>query len=317
MKKRFIDELNEGELVQDVFLVKQSLLKTTKSGNFYLDLTLADRTGTVGAVLWDANRQLHESFAPDDFIMVRATAAEYKGRPQLVVSHLKKVEEDKIDLADFLPASERDPKEMLKELHELIAGVQDPPLKALLKAFFEDKEFEQAFARCPAATKLHHAFLGGLLEHTLGVTRMALEVAGHYPHVDRDMLLAGALLHDIGKIDELEYTRAFNYSDRGMLLGHLTIGASQVEQRAAELKDFPPEKLLQLRHLILSHHGKHEYGSPKQPMTVEAVALHYLDNLDAKMQGFKEAEPVDGNWTDWLTMFDGRVYIPRDREDAT
>jgi 3'-5' exoribonuclease len=316
VKKRFIDELSEGELVQDVFLVKQSLLKTSRSGSLYMDMTLADKSGTVNAKLWDASRQLHESFEADDFILVRANVESYMGRPQLVISHVKKAEEEKIDLADFLPASERDPDEMQKELQGLIGEVKDPALSALLKAFFDDKEFAKSFARCPAAVSLHHAFLGGLLEHTVAVARMAVETAGRYPLLDRDMLIAGALLHDIGKVEEIEHARAFKYSDRGQLLGHLVMGASEIEERAAKLKDFPQETLTRLQHLILSHHGQYEFGSPKLPMTAEAMALHYLDNLDAKMQAFREAQPVDGSWTDWSRMFERRLYLPQDREES-
>jgi 3'-5' exoribonuclease len=314
VKKRFLEELSEGELVQDVFLVKQSLLKTSRSGSLYMDLKLADKSGTVNAKLWDASRQLHESFGADDFIMVRANVESYMGRPQLVISHVKKAEEEKIDLADFLPASERDTEEMRGELQELIGEVKDPSLNALLKAFFEDKDFARSFAQCPAAVSLHHAFLGGLLEHTLGVARMALDTAERYPLLDRDMLLAGALLHDLGKVEEIEHARAFKYSDRGSLIGHLVMGAAEIEKRAAKIKDFPQETLTQLQHLILSHHGQYEFGSPKLPMTAEAMALHYLDNLDAKMQAFREAQPVDGSWTEWSRMFERRLYLPRNGE---
>lgn len=316
MKKRFVEELSEGELVQDVFLVKQSLLKTSRSGSQYLDLTLSDKTGSVNGKFWDASRQLHESFAADDFIMVRANVETYQGRTQLSISHLKKVDEREIELADFLPASERDPKEMLKELGELVSEVEDTDLSALLEAFFGDQEFAAAFARCPAAASYHHAFLGGLLEHTLGVARMALDTAARYPQLDRDMLLAGSLLHDIGKVEELEYARSFRYSDSGQLLGHLIIGAYEVEKRAGTIENFPKDKLMQLQHIILSHHGRYEYGSPKLPMTAEAMALHYLDNLDAKMAAFREAQPVDGNWTDWMRMFDRRLFVPERREEG-
>ena len=315
MKKRFVEDLSEGELVQEAFLVKQSLLKTSRTGSFYLDVKLADRTGEVDAKFWDATRQLHESFAPDDFIMVRASVETYRDMPQLKLTHLKKLNEKDVDIADFLPASARDEKEMIEELHELVAGVADEKLRVLLDAFFGDEEFLTAFKRCPAAVSLHHAFVGGLLEHTLAVAKMALKVAESYPLLDRDMLLAGALLHDIGKVEELEYKRAFKYSDRGSLLGHLTIGASQVENRAAKIEGFPEERLVQLQHIILSHHGLHEYGSPKLPMTAEAMALHYLDNLDAKMEALREASPEDGSWTGRMYMFDNRrMFLPGNRE---
>jgi 3'-5' exoribonuclease len=309
--------LGEGELVQDVFLVKQSRLLTSRSGNFYIDLTLSDRSGEINAKFWDANRQLYESFAVDDFVMVRANVETYMDKPQLKVSHVKRLEEEEINLADFLPASERDTKEMLEELHELIAGVKDPALGALLNEFFGDEEFAKAFVRCPAAVSLHHAFLGGLLEHTLAVARMALDVANRYPVLDRDMFLAGALLHDLGKVYEIEHVRAFKYSDRGQLLGHLTIGAEEIAKRAGEIKDFPPEKLMQIQHLILSHHGQFEFGSPKLPMTAEAMALHYLDNLDAKMEALRVAEPVDGSWTGRMYMFDDRrMFLPQNRGET-
>jgi 3'-5' exoribonuclease len=245
--------------------------------------------------------------------MVRANVETYMGRMQLVISHVKRLDDEEVSLADFLPASEHDPKEMMKELGEIIATVETPHLKELLDAFFSDEKFAASFAKCPAAVSLHHAFLGGLLEHTLCVTRMAVEVAGHYEHLDRDMLIAGAILHDLGKVEEIEHARVFKYSDRGGLIGHLVIGAYEIEKRAAKIKGFPPEKLTELQHLILSHHGEYIYGSPKLPMTAEAMALHYLDNLDAKMQAFREAEPAEGNWTEWLRMFERRLYIPQDQ----
>jgi len=316
MKKRFIDDLNQGELVQDVFLVKKSVMKTSRNGGLYLDMTLADKTGSVNGKFWDASKQLFESFAADDFIMVRANVENYQGKTQLSVSHLKKIGDDEVSLADFLPASERDPEEMLKELRAIIAEVRDSHLSKLLDSFFSDDEFIASFCRCPAAVSLHHAFIGGLLEHTLSVAGMALDVAERYDVIDRDMLLTGAILHDLGKIYEIGHARAFSYTDRGGLLGHLTIGAEEVAKKAAGIKDFPVEKLMLVQHLVLSHHGQYEFGSPKLPMTAEAMALHYLDNLDAKMQSFKEAQPVDGNWTEWSRMFERRLYLPNNREEA-
>ncbi len=317
VKKRFVDDLNEGEMIQDVFLVKQSLLKTSRSGNYYLDMTLSDRSGSVNAKFWDASRQLYESFSPDDIILVRANVETYQGKMQLIVSHLKEVKEEDIELADFLPASEHDPKEMLAEFTRLLGKVKGPALAKLLDAIFGDKEFMAAFARCPAAVSMHHAYIGGLLEHTIGVARMAVGVLENYPQLDRDLLITGALLHDVGKVEEIEHRRAFRYSDRGSLLGHLVIGAGIVRDKASQIKAFPEDVLMQVEHLILSHHGQYEFGSPKLPMTAEAMALHYLDNLDAKMQAFREAQPADGNWTDKQWMFDGRrLYIPRSREEA-
>ena len=312
-KERFVRDPNECVVVQHVFLVEQKLLKTSKKGSFYLDVTLSDRTGSVNAKFWDATRSLHESFGQGDFILVRANVESYQGRPQLIISNLKKVPDEEVELADFLPASERDPKEMEEELRALCARVEDEHLGKLLEDVFDD-EFLEKFSRCPAAVSLHHSYLGGLMEHTLSVATMALDTVARYDILDKDLMLAGALLHDIGKVEEIEHGRAFRYSDRGSLVGHLVIGAWMVRDKALGQKDFPQGTLMQIEHIILSHHGQYEFGSPKLPATAEAFMVYYIDNLDAKMNQVTRAIEQDlgeTNWTDWKSSLKTRLYRKR------
>jgi 3'-5' exoribonuclease len=315
MPRKFIQDIKPGDSIEQAFLVRSKQFRTQRDGAFYLDLELMDRTGAVPGKFWDATRVLADAFAEDDFILVKARSEEYRGKLQLVVTAIKRLDASAVDVADFLPSTRKDVLVLLGRLREVIATAEHPHLKALMEAFLADEEFVRRFRRAPAGVSLHHACLGGLLEHTTAVVELALLVAERYPMVNRDLLVAGALLHDVGKTEELGYERSFRYTDPGGLVGHITMGARMIESRAREVEGFPPALLDPLLHMVLSHHGKHEFGAPVLPATAEAIALHYIDNLDAKLFAFEAAmlEDMDpkSNWTEWNRVFERRLFKGR------
>ena len=315
MARKFIGDIRPGDSVQQAFLVRDKQLRTQRSGSFYIDLELMDKTGVVSGKFWDASQDLFDAFAADDFVLVKGRAETYRGKLQLVVSDIRRLDPAQADLADFLPQTAKDIPKLVARVREVAGGMANPHLKALLASFLGDAEFLAGFQRAPAGVSIHHACLGGLLEHTVGVLELALLVAAHYPNVNRDLLAAGAILHDVGKVESFDYARGFRYSDAGGLIGHLPLGASMIERRAAAIDGFPRPLLEHLLHLILSHHGEYQYGSPILPATAEAIALHYIDNLDAKLNAFDTAllddwNPQD-NWTEWVRAFDRRLYKKR------
>ncbi|WP_457573937.1 3'-5' exoribonuclease YhaM family protein [Desulfolithobacter sp.] len=312
MKEIFIDQLQEGQQVHDVFLVSRKTLAETKAGKPYLSLTLMDRTGDIEGRVWDNATRYDAQAEVGTFIRLHATAKSYQGRLQLGITSLEQVDADTVQLEDFIPASPRDPEEMQAELRRIIALVQDAHLQPLLAAMFRGETLKQ-FVRAPAAKKMHHAYIGGLIEHTLSVTGMAMRTADHYPALNRDLLIAGALLHDIAKIREFEFTSVpFEYTDSGRLLGHLVLGSEMVRQQAAAIEDFPADLLDQLLHLILSHHGRHEFGAPVLPMTPEALILHHLDDMDAKMNyidGLRASMEEGLHWSDYQRPLERFLYL--------
>jgi len=312
MARKDIADIQPGDSMQQAFLVQSKQLRTQRNGSFFLDLQLVDRTGSVPAKMWDATQVLFGSFAEDDFVLVKARGETYRRKLQLVVTDLRRMEPSDVDVEDFLPKATRDVGEMLERLGEIVGALTYEPLKELLEAFLADEEFVSGFRQAPGGVSVHHAWLGGLLEHTLAVTELAIGVAESYPNLDRDLLVAGAILHDVGKVEEFGYTRALRYTDIGGLVGHLAIGAMRVGERAATIEGFPPILLQELQHLILSHHGQHEYGSPILPATAEAVVLHHIDNIDAKVVAFDQVllrdQDEQSTWTEWSRIFDRRLY---------
>jgi len=315
--KKMIEDYRSGQPVDEVFLVSQNELKAARTGSLYLQLTFADRSGSIPGRFWDASETLHNSFAVDDFVRVNGKTDMYQGDLQIIVRSITRLDPDGLDLSDFLPASDQNPDAMLKELADIMAQIEDPHLSGLIRLFLADEALCDKLRKTPAATEFHHAYLGGLLEHTLSLARLGLHVLDHYPQLDRDLFLAGIFLHDIGKTRELSYARTFQYTDEGNLIGHLAIGVLMIEEKARQMDGFPEEQLNVLCHIVLSHHGEYEYGSPKLPSTIESVALHYLDNLDAKIQCFAKAIAEDRNtdsrWTDYVRGFRRKLYKGRDR----
>jgi 3'-5' exoribonuclease len=293
-------------------LVRDKITAMAKNGKPYMTLKLMDRTGEVEARIWDRVDQFSSYFEKDNFILVNAKASVYLGKMQLVVQDLRLIEEQLVDLADFLPVSQREQLQMRQELDALLDSLSDPHIEALLRCFFDDAEFYNAYRLAPAAKGMHHVYLGGLLEHSLAVSALACDIAPRYPQINRDLLIAGALLHDVGKVAELSYQRSFDYTDEGKLLGHIIIGVQMIEDRVRQLLDFPAELSIMLKHLLLSHHGQYEFGSPKRPKFIEAVVLNFIDDLDSKINGIQthiDKEPDrDGNWTNYHRLYDRFFY---------
>jgi 3'-5' exoribonuclease len=306
MGRRYVNQLGEQEVVAEVFQASEKQLRPNRNGHLYLQLELSDRTGRVGARMWNAGESLYRSFENGDFVRVEGTSQRFQGAVQLILTHIEKVEPKEVSPDDFTPVASVDVDKLVVRMGEMLRGLSDPHLRNLAECFLLDEGFMGKLSRAPAGVKHHHAYLGGLLEHVVTVMEVASRVAPCYPQVDRDLLLLGAFLHDVGKTDELCYDRDFAYSDEGQLIGHLVMGVGLLETKAREAErlsgeSFPAELLLRLKHLIVSHHGEYEFGSPKLPMTLEAVALFCLDNLDAKVSAFSQQMRDDPNlgspWT--------------------
>jgi 3'-5' exoribonuclease len=300
----WIRELKGDARVQGLYLAKEKKIGQTKKGDPFLSITLSDRTGDMEAKVWDNALQLSALFKEGDILEVQGQTGSYKGSIQMTLSGLKVAEGG--DPALFLETTPSDIPEMIASLRGLIKKIKDNHLRTLSERFLSDHNFLEQFKKAPAAKNFHHNYIGGLLEHTLSVCKMAVQVSGHYPRVDGDLLLAGAFLHDIGKIREFKYSTFIDYSDEGRLLGHLIIAVGMVDDKIAAIKNFPDETALRIKHLILSHHGEYEFGSPKRPKFLEALALHTIDDLDAKMNGiarYMEKDMKEGAWTDFNRMF--------------
>lgn len=312
MKTVYVNQLQPNQDVETIFLVHVKELRTRRTGEPYLMLVLGDRTGQVDARVWDNVTEIAATFEVEDFVRVRGIYQLHNNRPQLNVQSLIRVDESTVNLADFLPTATRNPDEMFQQLLGYIGIVRNPHLKALLDAVFQDEEIARRFRMVPAARVLHHAYLGGLLEHVLSLCWLAKALCHRYPHLDQDLLLTGVILHDLGKIYELKYQRTFGYTSEGRLLGHIVLGLRLIEEKARQLPGFPPRLLDLVEHMILSHHGKPEFGSPKEPMFPEALALHFLDDLDSKMEAMKQAlqKPAgytEPEWTEYVPALQRHV----------
>jgi 3'-5' exoribonuclease len=292
----------ENQVVTSSFVVVSKQAKPKKSGELYLALVLADRTGHLEAKMWDNVADHINCFEQDDFIKVRGLINKFNGRFQLTLHKIRSLKDSEIEFADYLPRTTKDVDALWRTLGEFVATFRNRHLKALLETFMADPQIEHAYKNAPAAKALHHAFLGGLLDHVVSLFQVCDLAARNYPEmIDRDLLLTGAFLHDIGKIHELTFARSFAYTTRGQLLGHMIIELEMLHQKLTLLPGFPDEYKTLIEHLIISHHGKYEYGSPKMPMFPEALMLHYLDDLDSKMESMRAhflREP-EAEWTSY------------------
>lgn len=312
----FIRDIKDGTPVNGVFLVKEMSRAETRNGKPYLSLVLIDNSGEIAARIWDNAEQLQESCTAGTFVAVAGQAQAFRELLQLKITSLQAVADGELDLALFLPASPHDPDAMLRELRQLIDSLTDSHYRGLLNLFFDDARFSAPFKKAPAAKNMHHAYTAGLLEHTLAVCRLVEAVCPLYPALDRDLLLAGAVLHDAGKIEEFSYdTLPFNYSDRGRLEGHMVLCIQMLQDKLRELPDFPAERATLLKHLILSHHGRHEFGAPTVPMILEAFVLNLLDDLDAKANYIgrlgDQLEEDDYRWSDYQRTLERFLFIRR------
>jgi 3'-5' exoribonuclease len=293
----------ENKTITSFFVVASKQVKPKKTGEPYLALTLADRTGQIEAKMWDNVPDTMSTFEQDDFVKVRGLINKYNGRFQLTIHQLRPLQEDELDFTDYLPKTSKDVNDLWRALGDFVATLQNPYLKALVEAFMSDPQIAAAYRNAPAAKTLHHAYIGGLLDHVVSLFRSCDLCCRNYPQVDRDLLLTGAFLHDIGKIHELAYNRSFSYTTRGQLLGHMIIELEMLQKKVAEVPGFPDELKILIEHLIISHHGHYEFGSPKLPMFPEALMLHYLDDLDSKMESmrahFEREAAVESPWTSY------------------
>jgi len=314
MVKAFIAELVDAQPVTSYFLAKQVQVRQRRSGEPYLTMVLADRTGELPAVMWEGVDESVRSLSDGDIVKVQAVLGSYRGEPQLTVTRARKAGSDEVSPDDYLPRAEGDPATMLATLDGAVESIGERHLKQLLRELFADPPTRAAVSAAPAAKAIHHAVLGGLLEHTVSVVGLCRLLADYYPAVNRDLLLAAAMLHDLGKIKELAWDRVFDYTDPGRLLGHITLGALMVEERIRTIPDFPSALANSLLHCILSHHGELEWGSPKRPKTLEAIVLHYAENLDGKVNSFlsfakRYPDPQHPGWTLFNKALDRYLYV--------
>lgn len=315
LMKIFVKDLQPNQIARSCFLVQYKDVRQKKSGEPFLSLTIGDKSGDIDAKMWDNVGDVVELFGVGDFVRVKGVMSLYNGRPQFTIHALDRVDEREIHLPDFFAASARDPEEMFLELMGVIDGFSDPHLKALLQVFFLDASIRERYKKAPSAKQIHHAFLGGLIEHVLSLCTLAKTVGPHYPIVNLDLLLTGIILHDIGKIEELTYDRSLGYSDVGQLLGHIAIGVRYLHDKLREVPDFPPKLAVLVEHMILSHHGKLEFGSPKVPAFPEALLLSYLDDLDSKMECMRAQlerdERTDGSFSSYNYAME-RAFLKKD-----
>ncbi|MEX2120358.1 MAG: OB-fold nucleic acid binding domain-containing protein [Pirellulales bacterium] len=306
MPRRYVNQFGPQESIDQIFLASQKQLRPNRNGNLYLQVELSDRSGSISARMWNAGDVEYRNFDDGDFVRVEGSTQLYQGALQLIATNVCKARAEEIEHADFMPLGPGEIDRLTVRLGEMLRGMANPHLRTLAECFLVDDQFMAKFSRAPAGVKNHHAYVGGLLHHVVNLMEVVIRVACCYPAIDADLLLMGAFVHDMGKIDELCYDRGFSYSDEGQLVGHLVMGVALLEAKVAEAERFtgepvPAETVLRLKHMIVSHHGQYEFGSPKLPMTLEAVALHHLDNLDAKVHSFQQQMRDDPNvespWT--------------------
>ncbi len=314
-------DLRVGRPVRGVFMAKDRQLSefSSKPGR-YLTFTLFDRTGQIRAVAWDDGENIYNSFGDGDVVYVEGNVTTFRRLPQVIIETVSKRRREDYALADFLPHTDKDAHALMAGLRELASSLASPHLRSLLLAFFDDPAFAAAFTEAPAAKTIHHAVIGGLIEHTANVVSLCEAASRMYPALDRELLIAGAILHDVGKTVEYTYDGPIDLSDEGKLIGHIVIGDQMLRARIAELEGFPAELALHLRHMIISHHGQLEWGSPKRPKTIEACALHFADNLDANIAQFLQvirsnADP-NAKWSAYETRLGRQLYLGRSSESA-
>jgi len=319
MEKIFIRDFTPNQTVSTPFLVKVKELRSKKTGGQFALITLADKTGDITGQWWDNFEDSIDTFDKDDIVFVRGLVNVYRNHLQLSIHRVRPCQPHEFDLTHYFPTTKFDIEQMFAELMGIVREFQNPHLRQLLENIFADEETARKFKKAPAAKTMHHPYLGGLLEHTLSLVKLARKVGSHYEGIDLDLLQTGAVLHDFGKIDELSYERAFGYTNDGQMIGHLVMETIMVHDHINRIPDFPDVLRRHLLHMLLTHHGKLEYGSPKLPSTPEALMLAYLDDLDSKVEAMQRliAEPhATGDWTRMAPMFERPIYRVRTLEAA-
>jgi len=299
MQHLWIKDIKENAKIEGNYLVKSKSIGQTRQGKPFLTITLGDKTGTIEAKVWDRVEEISAQFKEGTIVTIAGQANTYRNQIQIQIHELTQ-DKSPVDPAIFQESSPKDIPHMFSDLQKLANQIQNMHLRTLIDSFMADHHFVTQFKKAPAAKHFHHSYLGGLLEHTLSVSQMAVRVSEHYPELDCDLLLSGAILHDIGKIEEFTFEPTIEYSNKGRLLGHIVLGVVMLEEKLKPLKDFPSELALRLKHLILSHHGEFDFGSPKRPKFLEAFALHLIDDMDAKIHGLSRLlkdDRQEGSWT--------------------
>ena len=315
-----IPGLRKNDQAEGKFLVAEKHLFKTKEGKPFLKLILMNRTGRIEGTLWDNAEATYSRYAHGQIIRIRGTVIVYRDELRIRLQSLSPVPEEEVRIEEYLPSSHRDMKEMEDELHRIIRNIRNPFIRRLLEAVFRDPDIWEPFSRAPAAKSVHHAYRGGLLEHSLSLANLVRLISKNYPFLNEDLMLAGALTHDLGKAWELSPELGFEYTDQGRLLGHIVLGLDIMEKKIAAIPKFPTSLALQIKHLVASHHGELEFGSPKEPVTLEAFCLHALDNMDAKLAGIfeyvqQQARP-DERWTDFHRIHQRYFYVPENFPEA-
>jgi len=314
-KEIYLKDIKQGDKIASTFLAAEKNMAFSLKGAPYLNVRLKDKTGELDGKVWDNAIEFDRQFKKGDIIYIEGKAASYKNSIQISIVNIKKTTGEDVEPTDYLPAAKGDVAAMFNEVLAYVEKIQTKPLQALLQAFFNDQKIAELFQRAPAAKGFHHIYLGGLLEHTLSVVRLLDKVADHYQNLDRDLLLAGGILHDIGKIYEFNYDSLIEYSDEGRLIGHIVMGVEMINKKIEAIPDFPAPLALKMRHIILSHHGEFEFGSPKRPKTMEALVVHYIDDLDAKLNAFQsfvaDSNNADPDWTAYNRFFERFLYKGR------
>jgi 3'-5' exoribonuclease len=311
-KNQYVTSLKPGDVIDDVFVLSEKNLAQKKDGKNYLHLAFMDRTGTIKGVLWDNVDSAADQISVGDYVLVKGSVSEYRGMLQLVVRTALRHAPEHVEPGDFLPVTSRNIDAMFEKLVQITDTLKTPCLQQLFRLFWEDTELVRLFKAAPAAKKMHHAYIGGLLEHTLSMVILVDRIAGHYTGVDRDLLLAGAILHDIGKIREFEFSSHIDYTSEGRLLNHIVIGIQILDEKIKSIKNFPEEQSVLLKHLLVSHHGVREFGSPEPPKTIEAVLLNHIDEIDSKVKGIREfmaSEDPGSAWTSFHKLLDRHFYM--------
>ena len=317
MSRRYVSQLGDAAQVSDVFRASGKQLRPNRNGNLYLQVQLSDRTGSVTAMLWNANDRVYRSFQNGDYIHIDGAAQLYNGAIQVIATRIERVEPVTVDEAEFFQSGACDIDELCQRLKAMVRAIGNVHLRNVAESFLVDEEFMERFTQTPAGIKIHHAYRGGLLEHVVSLMELAQLIGPRYPGLDTDLLTVGALVHDIGKTVELSAVPDLEYTDEGQLIGHLAIGIGILEKKVNEAEQLageavPEDLVFQLKHMIVSHHGEYEFGSPKLPMTPDAIALHYLDSLDSKVQSFAELiqeDPnSDSNWTAYQANLGRKLY---------
>jgi 3'-5' exoribonuclease len=314
MKTSFVSDLGAEQTITSFFLVNEKEVRNSRAGKSYLRLDLGDRSGTIEAVMWDQFETAAKDISRGDVVKVNARVESYRNKFQLTLQQLRLAKPEEVDLADFLPHTKEDVGKLWAQLLEYANSIENPWLKKLVNGIITDPATAARYKRAPAAKVMHHAYLGGLLEHVIGLCGLAKQVAAHYPELNADLLLTVAILHDVGKLDELCYDRAIGYTTEGQLLGHIVMELETVSKAMDAIEGFPPNLKAVVQHLLISHHGQYEFGSPKLPMIREAMVFHYLDDMDSKMAAVRAAlatESGDDEWSAYSAAL-GRKFLKLD-----